>query len=277
MIAVASLPVAKEEPPTEDEIIADLLKTISASRLGLFLSCRRKFYLRYVKAVPKPKSAALHLGSVVHEVLRHWNKSRLRGKPVTVEQLSAEFTRAWEDQGEERVAWENDEEQSAEKACAQRLLETYFRETPITVDEKPEAVEVTVEKDLQAHGLPLRLIGVLDLVRPAGLIVDFKTSAKTPDPDMARHTNEIQLTGYSLLYREATDRRESGRQLHFLVKTKAPKLIVVSDGPASESQITRFLHQVESYVRGLEAHDFVPSPGLGCASCEYFADCHAHH
>lgn len=275
MIAVASPPAqTAQEPPTEDEVIADLLKTISASRLGLFLNCRRKFYLRYVKAIPKAKSAALHLGSVVHEVLRHWNKSRLRQKPMTVEQLSAEFTKAWDDQGDEPVAWENDEEQSAEKACAQRLLETYFRDTPIPADERPEAVEVTVEKDLGYHGLPVRLIGVLDLVRAGGRIVDFKTSAKTPDPEMVRHTNEVQLTGYSLLYREATDRRESGRELHFLVKTKAPKLIVVPDGPTSESQVTRFLHQVESYVAGLERKDFVPSPGFACAGCEYFADCH---
>jgi putative RecB family exonuclease len=53
------------------------------------------------------------------------------------------------------------------------VLEKYFTDTPIKADEMPEAVEVPVEADLAQHGLPV-LIGVLDLVRAGGRIVDFK-------------------------------------------------------------------------------------------------------
>jgi hypothetical protein len=148
----------------------------------------------------------------------------------------------------------------------------YLRGTPIPTDERPEAVEVSVEKDLSKQGLPT-LIGVIDLVREGGRIVDFKASGKTPNAEMALHTNDAQLTTYALLYREATDRRETARELHHLVKTKTPKLIIVEDGPATETQTTRFLHLVESYVRGLEAEDFVPAPGFACAACEFFNEC----
>ena len=61
------------------------------------------------------------------------------------------------------------------------LLETYLNNNPVPANEKPEGVEVSVEADLKHHGLP-KLIGILDLVRAGGVIVDYKTSAQTPNP-----------------------------------------------------------------------------------------------
>ena len=144
----------------------------------------------------------------------------------------------------------------------------------VPADEKPEGVEVSVEADLCSHGLP-RLIGVLDLVRSGGRIVDFKTSARSPDPQMVAHTTEIQTTAYGVLYREGTGKQESGIELHHLVKTKVPKLVVTELGAASEDQISRLFHVMEDYVNGLEHEAFVPSPGLQCSSCEFFNECRA--
>ena len=47
-----------------EETISHLQKKVSASRLTLFLQCRLKFYFRYVLKLTKPKTAALHFGSV---------------------------------------------------------------------------------------------------------------------------------------------------------------------------------------------------------------------
>ncbi|MEP6671423.1 MAG: PD-(D/E)XK nuclease family protein [Chthoniobacter sp.] len=250
----------------------DLLRTVSASRLGTWLQCRLKFYFRYLAGITKPNTAARHTGTVVHAVLQQWNLARWRRTSLDSDTVRAVFEQAWVLPEDESIVWAEDEPEAAAKAEALALVEMYLRESPIPVDERPEAVEVTVERDLASHGLPI-LVGVLDLVRAGGRIVDFKTSGKTPNAGMALHTNEAQLTAYSLLYREATDRRESARELHHLVKTKTPKLVVVEDGPATDTQTTRFLRQVESYVRGVESEDFVPSPGFGCAACEFFREC----
>jgi putative RecB family exonuclease len=252
----------------------ELLRTVSASRLGTWLHCRLKFYFRYVAGITKPTTPARHVGTVVHAVLQQWSLARWRRMPLDPAALHAVFEEAWTLPEGASVAWDDNEPESAVKSEASVLIETYLRDTPIPMDEKPEAVEVGVELDLRPRGLPI-LIGVLDLVRAGGRIVDFKTTGKTPNSEMALHTNAAQLSAYSLLYREATDRRETARELHHLVKTKTPKLVVVEDGPATESQTTRFLRQVESYVRGLESEDFVPSPGFGCAACEFFNECRA--
>ena len=273
MSAVAEPPAQEAAAPkSEAEIIAGLQRTVSPSRLTLFLQCRLKFFFRYVAKLKKPKSPALHVGGSVHAVLKAWNKARWRQQPLTLKQLHEEYCKAWADP-EEPVKWAGDEED--EKKIGWRLVETYFRESGIPESVKPDAVEVPVEADLAAHGLPT-LVGVLDLVQQ-GTIIDFKTSSTTPNPERVAHTCEVQTSSYAVLYREATGQRETGIELHHLVKLKNPKLVVSAFEPMRDTQQTRLFRLIEAYVHGLEREDFVPSPGLQCVSCEFFNECRAWH
>jgi CRISPR/Cas system-associated exonuclease Cas4 (RecB family) len=264
---------SQEAQPSKARTKEELLRSVSASRLGTWLQCRLKFKFRYLDGIAKPPTPALHVGSVIHTVLQQWSLARWRRVPLDDETVGGIFNHAWQVwQEEQDIAWDGEEDSI--KANAVATLRLYLRETPIPPDEKPEAVEVGVEMDLASHGLPM-LVGILDLVRQGGRIVDFKTTGKTPDPEMLLHTTEVQLTAYAMLYREATGRRESGIELHHLVRLKTPKIVITEAGPATERQISRFFHLAESYVRGLEAEDFVPSPGFACAACDYFKECRA--
>ena len=272
MIAVAEPPVVTTPgKPAAVDRVAELGKTISASRLGLWLGCRLKFYFRYMLQIQKPTTPSMHAGSTVHSVLQHWNMARWRREPFALERFKTLFGTQWTGLQEgARIRWDGKEESG--RASAWRALEHYLSKTPISADERPEAVEVSVEADLCRHGLPT-LVGEIDLVRAGGRIVDFKVVGKSPDSQRVAHVHEVQLTCYSLLYRDATGRKESGLELHHLVKTKAPKLIVSSVPPATEQQRTRLFRQIESYQAGLARRDFVPSPGFHCAACEYFNEC----
>lgn len=272
MIATLSEPVPAPEPiPSIQHRVRELGETISASRLNLWASCRLKFYFRYVEKLVKPPSRSMHAGSSVHAVLQAWNMSRWRREPFVTDRFRTVFDEQWSLlQTDTRINW--GDEEKAERSSSWRVLEHYFTETPIRADERPEAVEVAVSADLSKHGLPT-LIGVLDLVRSGGRIVDFKVVGKSPDPELVMHTTETQLTAYSLLYRDATGKREGGLELHHLVRTKTPKLIVTSLPPAKKSQEDRLFRQIESYQEGLDNRDFVPSPGFACAGCEFFNEC----
>ncbi len=253
------------------ERLAELQKTVSHSRLNLWLQCRLKFYFRYVVRVPKPPSPAMHSGSTVHAVLQHWSLARWRHELFSMEELKELFADQWRgSQDAVQIDWAGEE--ATERESAWRALEHYFTETPIQAAEPPEAVEVGVEADLSRLGLP-KLVGIIDLVRAGGRIVDFKVVAKVPSPEQVVHLHEIQLTAYSVLYREETGQKESGLELHHLVKTKLPRLIVSSLPPATERQHARLFRQMGSYRAGLERKDFVPSPGYHCAGCEFFQEC----
>ena len=162
----------------------------------------------------------------------------------------------------------------AVKCATWNLIELYLRDTPIAPDEKLEAVEVGLEADLTGHGLPT-LVGVIYLVRAGGRIVDFKTSARKPDTELLPHTTETQTTSYGLLYREATGGKEAGIEIHHLIKTKHPKIVVNELGPVTEAQISRLFRIIEAYLKGVAREDFVPSPGIQCAACEFFNECRA--
>ena len=261
-------PLAAAKPKS----VAELRQTVSASRLNTWLSCRLKFFFHYVRGIRKPKTAALYVGTSVHGILKLWNKARWRRQPFTVEMARQQFDTLWQtDQAQEQVRWDEGEE-AGEKQTAWSLLDLYLKQSPIPPNEMPEGVEVSVEADLARHGLP-KLIGIIDLVRAGGRIVDFKTVGQTPNEEKAVHTNEVQLTGYALLYRANTGKVEGGRDLHQLVKTKTPKLIVTQQGPMTQPQESRLFRQMESYVAGLDRQDFVPSPGMQCSMCSYLAEC----
>ncbi len=258
---------------SEADTIHALQKTVSASRLSLFLQCRLKFWFRHVHKIQKPKTAALHLGNSVHAVLRIWNKARWRNQPLTLKQLHDEFAKAWEDESEAPVQWDDDQSRQQQQQLGWKLVETYVRETSLQNMPCPEAVEVPVEADLENHGLP-KLIGILDLVQ-RGVIVDYKTSAQTPAPEMVVHLHEVQMCGYALLYRASTGKRENGIEIHSLIKLKTPRLVVSATPPMTEAQQTRLFRIMESYVDGLDRRDWVPSPGMQCHSCDYYHECRA--
>ncbi len=265
-----------QPPATEDQIIRQLQQQVSPSKLALFQACRLRFFFRHVLRLRKPKPAALHLGASMHATLKAWNRARWRQEVPSPSLMYATYSTAWiASQTDEPVAWESPGEEEAQKQVGWRLLETFLRESPLREAGKPDAVEVAVEADLSRHGLPT-LVGVLDLVQD-GRIIDFKTSGTTPHPERAALVHSTQATAYSLLYRANTGRREAGVELHHLVKLKQPRLVVVYLSPGGDRERTRLWRVIDSYVEGLERRDFIPSPGLQCAACEFFAECAAWH
>jgi len=266
MSALVELPLFRRRGGTVDELTA----TVSASRIGCWQQCRLKFYFRYVLSIPKRATATLHIGKVVHNILQAWNMARWRGQAFNSELFKTLFESDWrERQAKSAIQWDGEEEEQRNNTWA--LVQTYFAETPIRANERPEAVEVPMEAELP-EGLP-KLVGIIDLVRAGGRIVDFKTSGQTPDAEKAGHIHETQLSCYSVLYRDATGKRESGIELHHLVKLKTPKVVITPLGPMTETQQARLFRSMESYLDGLARRDFVPSPGIHCSCCEYFNEC----
>ncbi len=268
MSAVVELPLFRSRGRTIEELTA----SVSASRLSCWQQCRLKFYFRYVLSIRKRASVSLHIGKTVHAVLQAWNMARWRGQIFNGELLKSLFEQDWKErQSQSSIDWDGEED--ARRNNTWTLLQTYFAATPIQANERPEGVEVPMEASLP-EGLP-KLVGVIDLVRAGGRIVDFKTSGQTPDAEKVEHIHEMQLSCYATLYRDATGKKESGLELHHLEKLKTPKVVITPLGPMTETRQARLFRALESYQAGVSRRDFVPSPGLHCSSCEYCNECRA--
>ena len=263
--AVPALPARANKPKSIDELLA----TVSASRLNTFHSCRLKFYFNYVVGTPRSKTGAQHIGSTVHFTLKLWNLARWRKQSIPDGWLRDQFDLFWADDQEGQIRWEQGEEDES-KTKAWSLLNTYFSQSPIPPNEPAEGVEVSVEADLGTT----KLIGIIDLVRASGRIVEFKTTGQTPNPEKAVHIHELQCSCYAVMYREATGQTESAVELHHLVKLKAPRLVVTTLPAMTSKQETRLLKTVDSYLEGVQRRDWVPSPSpMACSCCEFFNEC----
>ena len=265
-------PVVHPPVLTQGQTIERLQHSVSPSRLSLFQSCRLRFFFRHVLRIEKPKVPALHLGSTVHGILSLWNRARWRGQTLTARALHEVYHEMWNsEQAITPVTWENPAAEVEQRTLGWRLLEVFLRESSLLHAGKPEGVEVFVEADLSQHGLP-SLVGTLDLVQD-GCVVEFKTTAATPHPERAALLTSTQAAAYALLYRDATGNREQGVELHYLIKLKQPKLVVIAPAPITAREEHRLLHVIEAYVGMLQRQEFIPSPGLHCATCEFAHEC----
>jgi len=66
---------------------------------------------------------------------------------------------------------------------------------------------------------------------------------------------------------------EAGLELHHLIKTKTPKVLITSIGSLSDKQSAELKGLLHTYVKAVQEEDFTPSPSFMCGSCEYFNDC----
>lgn len=247
------------------------LEYISASRLNCWMGCRRKFYFRYVLKLSTSTSPALHVGKSVHAALQDWNHARWAQKPLARENLQKRFYAHWDDELKENpVTWKTEQDEIDQCEHSWKLVVTYLDSNTIPEGEALEGVEVRIEAELD--DLP-PLLGIVDLVREGGRVVDFKTAAKTPNEETAAFTHGTQLSLYALLYREATGKEESGMELHHLIKTKQPKVLVQELPPVTDRKIAELNDTLHRYVDSVIDEDWTPSPNFMCGSCEFFEQC----
>ncbi|MBI5692035.1 MAG: PD-(D/E)XK nuclease family protein [Verrucomicrobia bacterium] len=251
---------------------ADPLEYVSVSRLKSFLSCRLRFYFEKVLALPKPVSPALHFGKAIHAALQAYNKARWRGGDTSENAILTAFQSAFA-KPEGEVAWSDASEPLELRTKGDTLLRAFLGSGVHQATERPMGVEVAVHADIPALALPL--FGILDLVDAGRRVTDYKTVASTPDLALEAWLHETQTTAYGLLVEYTTEAPAVGTDLVFLVKTKAPKILVHSVPPPSPVQRQRFTQLVEVYANAVANEHYFPQPGQHCSWCPYREECSA--
>jgi putative RecB family exonuclease len=274
MIAISVDPGRNGVPAAPVATRGDPLEYVSVSRLKGFLTCRLRFYFEKVLAIVKPVSPALHFGRAVHAGLQCFNTARWRGTSTSEAVVITAFADAFtHPEPGQIVEWKDGDEPGELRTKGEALLRAFLGSNLHPLDEKPMGVEVAIEANPPTLALPL--FGVLDLVKFNRRVVDYKTCASAPDPGLDPWLHEIQTTGYALLVEHSTESASTGTDLVFLVKTKTPKIIVLSVEPPDQVQRDRFARFVEIYATGVVNSTYYPSPGQHCGWCGFRTECAA--
>ena len=250
----------------------DPLAYLSASRLKSFLTCRLRFYFEKVLGLKAPASPALQVGKAVHAGLQHFNLARGRGGDASPAATLQAYDKAY---GELEAQDPVDYEEKDRQGCidtGRRVLDAYLGSDLANDPRRILGVEAYLRRE---DGLPLPLVGVLDLVLEGNVPVDFKTVAATPVLEDEAWQNELQLTAYHLLMQDATGEEPGPGELIYLAKLKTPKIIRQVLPPVTQTQIDRLKALADVYVHGVSREDYHPSPGMQCRWCSYRTQCAA--
>jgi len=228
------------------------------------------YYFRYIlgKKIPPPWSFAL--GKSCHKGLQYNFQQKIETKKdLPLSQVLEAYDFAFEVERQQEVDWQ-DKNPGEVKDTGAGLVGLHRKERCPQI--QPVAVEDKVE--IPFTNVDYYFLSYLDLIDDKKVVVDFKTSQKTPNEAVAVISD--QLTAYSLAYRVKYGGEEQGVRLEYMVSTKQPKIALLEATRTSE-EIDHFLDTVARVAEGIQKEVFVPCSEdnwmCSAKTCGYFSLC----
>ncbi len=245
------------------------LTHLSYSSVSTYLMCGRAWAFRYIEQIPTPTAPELVFGSAIHKAVEQ--------HIVTKQPLLDLWSECWATQcaGEAEIAWGastpeefcNDGIRLLSNAKVQKALADIAgmcAETPVT------------ERRIEMHvpGVPIPIIGYIDLMDRNGIPGDLKTSARSWTADRAQ--SELQSLFYLAALNQLGETVPSWTFRHYiLVKTKTPQ-IQVFEHFHSLGEMFWMIELIQRAWRGIEQEIYLMNPsGWKCSPryCEFWHLC----
>lgn len=257
-------------------ILSKMLDHLSYSSISAYLTCGRHWQYRYVEQAPALTSTNLLLGSAVHGAIESYITAP--NVPINAADLMVNLWReSWSKQltaNEGRVDWGTD---TPEALANQGLKMLTHPDTLVALDGLTPLGLEWIEKrvELYVPGVPVPVVGYIDIVTEDGVPGDFKTSARSWSDDKA--TAETQPLFYLAALNQAGYRlNPDWRFRHYVfVKTKEPKVQIIEHGH-KPSQLFWLFEMIRSVWQAIDAGVYPLNPtGWKCAPgyCEYWTRC----
>jgi len=244
-------------------------KHVSATQLEMFLTCQQSWFFSYVQGIKIPPSAAMLVGSSLHTGAEF----NYAYKVETFEDLPVDevldCTRDKFVQGQGQVEDWEDEKPSEVLDQTVAMMACYQQElAPVT---QPTAVEREI---LIAHpDWELPVLGYIDLETEARAI-DLKTASKS------KSQSDLDDSLQAGIYQLQRDQEGLSGDFdwHVAVKTKVPKVQVLSKQTRNLEQTVHVVGQVErAMTAAVKSGIFMPAaPGSWKCTpkwCGYYTIC----
>ena len=216
-------------------------------------------------------------GSCIHKTLEFFHKERAQNNnnklPLSV--ILETFENVWRFEAAENTRIQYKAGNSYENLLnlGKSLLTTYYNNLP---DENYKVIGVEVPFSLKIEGLPIPIIGAVDLVEEdeSGtlIITDFKTAAKAYSS--ADIDNSFQLTVYNLAFKtNGFSDREILLKFDCLIKTKISKFeqyYTIRTDTDEKMAIKKIMAVWDGICKGV----FIPNNNSWkCSDCAYTKEC----
>jgi DNA helicase-2/ATP-dependent DNA helicase PcrA len=253
---------ARREPSLEAFLPrrGDGALSLSASDLGLYLTCPLKYKFGRVFGIPQEPTINQRFGILIHNVLERFHKDA-EGEQQGLERLMDLFESGWRRSG---FGSSDDELQFRDRA--RRAMRLYWER-----EREAEAEPVWLEKKFDIRIGPHHVRGRVDRVDrlPDGSyeLIDYKTGERKSEADLE---SDLQLALYRLAARQAWGLEASTGSYYYVLD--ADKVAA----PTKPDDAERVERTVLEVGEGILSQDFEPRPSpTTCGWCDYRLICPA--
>ena len=253
---------------------------LSYSSINLFLTCGEHWRRKYLLNQPQPSTPALIFGSAVHgtieELIRWKATNHLDGTGMTQNDV---WPMVWEQKIREegdRVEWGADTPEFHFNEGVRLLGSPDVQQMVDGIRPLMDSNGPWIERkiELRVPGVPIPIIGYIDLVAADGVPCDFKTSATRWTQDKAQ--GEIQPLFYLAGLHQMGRSVPGMRFRHYVMtKTKKPEVQVLEHCHGWD-EVFWLYELIRRVWQAIEAQVFPVNPGAWLCSqryCAYYSDC----
>jgi superfamily I DNA/RNA helicase/RecB family exonuclease len=256
--------IAARHEPTLEAFLprrSDGALSLSASDLGLYLTCPLKYKFARVFGIPQEPTINQRFGILIHNVLERFHKEEGEKKEDGLRFLMALFESGWRRSG---FGSSDDELQFRDRAReAMRLY--WERET--SSGSVPVWLERKFDFRIGEHHVRGRVDRVDRLANGGYEVIDYKTGERKSEAELE---NDIQLALYRLAAREVWGlEAQTGSYYYVLDADKVA-------APAKPDDAERVERTVLQVGEGVLGQDFEPRPSQAvCSWCDFRLICPA--
>ena len=235
----------------------------------MYLACPESWRRKYIANEPTYTTPALVFGSAIHGAI----EKHVTGEGALLDLWGQSWTKATEGQ---TVAWGIDTpEQHYNEGL--RILgneQIAYNLACLKPGQDDQGWLIERKVELRVPGVPIPIIGYIDIITEDGIPGDFKTSSKSWTNDRA--ANEMQPLFYLAALNQAGHTVPDWKFRHYtVVKTKTPKFesFEVSRKPGEVFFLFQMIRQIWTAI---EREVFPPNPsGWKCSPeyCDFWAAC----
>jgi len=251
-----------------------MIDHLSYSSISTYLMCPRSWRFRYLDKMEAPTSPALVFGSAFHEAVEEYIVTP-RGP------LPEHWSQCWREQLQDRdnIAWGKDSAESLHDLGYAMLSEPGVQGVieairPATNKDGKILIEEKIE--LRVPGVPVPIIGYIDVIEEGGVPADFKTSARSWGQNRAHE--ELQATFYlaALNQMQTPLNHEMRFRYYVFVKNAKRPQVEIRDTQRTAADLFWLFGLVRDVWGAIEAGAFPPNPNTWKCSpkwCEYWEAC----
>jgi hypothetical protein len=246
------------------------IEHLSYSSISLYLDCPEAWRRKYLEGEPTYKTSALAFGTAIHGTIEQMIKSaHYNWRDIWDKEFGKAFAAD--------VSWDAKETPEQYYRNGERMLSHETIQTAIQSIHPASIEDIEKKVELRVPGVPIPIIGYIDVILDDGTPADFKTSARQWTQDQA--SGSLQTLFYIAALNQAGF-DVNWRFRHFIfVKTKTPQVQIIEHSH-TPGELFFLFETIKRVWEGINKEFFPLNPtSWRCKPgiCDFYANCRGRY